>query len=672
MGLLALFFLERFFAFHHHEAPADPDDPCPTHPHEHAGGRGHSAGVVDAEAPGGGESPTKGTSLHWGAAAFGLAMHSLAGGVALASASAANAEVRHGLGAAAWGVFVATLVHKPADALTIVSLMLRAGVPRPLAHLVNLAFALMIPGGVVLFFLGVDRLGPTAAASLTAAALAFSAGTFLCIALSDLLPELQFHAHDRLKLSAALLGGLLLMGAATLLGSARGARAGPGGTEGRAGEGSARAGLADLGIHGEPRLPKEISWLSGDDPNRREVEVDLIASFLEDRIAWTATPRRSRPGADSPGWALAVLGTFATAQLARSAAPDIVVLRAQRGPDGRPVELKAPDGGATALVFYSPECPISNAYSPTLNRLAADFPAERVRFVAVCVDPDLSDADVAAHAKDFGLKFPVVRDRNGSLAAKLGATVTPEAFVLDAAGRVRYHGRIDDQFAAPAEAERQPGHARASRRRRRRARRPGRGGYATSRRSAARSPSPRSRPRRRPTRRTSPRILQKNCQECHRKGQVGPFALETYEQARKRADDIATWPRTARCRRGSRRRESGRSSSTTARSRRPISPRWPPGPTPAHPWATPPTCPRRRASPTTGSLGTPDLVIEPAEDFAIPADGPDIYRCFVIPTNLPKDMYISAIEYRPGNRRVVHHMLAYVDVSGEGRKRDAA
>ena len=52
-GLLALFFLERFFAFHHHEAPADPAEPCPTHPHEHAHGRGHSAGVVDASAPGG-------------------------------------------------------------------------------------------------------------------------------------------------------------------------------------------------------------------------------------------------------------------------------------------------------------------------------------------------------------------------------------------------------------------------------------------------------------------------------------------------------------------------------------------------------------------------------------------------------------------------------------------
>jgi zinc and cadmium transporter len=215
VGLLAIFLLERFFAFHHHEAPDDPDDPCPSHKHEHPGKRGHSAGLIDAGAPGARGLSTKGTSIHWGAAAIGLAIHSLAGGVALASAAAADPGGRLGVGAAAWGVFVATLVHKPADALTIVSLMLRAGVPRTLAHLVNLSFALMIPLGVVLFFLGIGRLEPSASTSFTASALAFSAGTFLCIALSDLLPELQFHAHDRLKLSAALIGGLALMGAAS-------------------------------------------------------------------------------------------------------------------------------------------------------------------------------------------------------------------------------------------------------------------------------------------------------------------------------------------------------------------------------------------------------------------------------------------------------------------------
>ncbi len=211
VGLLSLFFLERFFAFHHHEAPADPDEPCPTHPHAHAHGRGHAAGLLHDSAPGGKASDSKGASLHWGAAAFGLAAHSLAGGVALASAVASRTDSHRGIGGAALGVFVATLFHKPADALTIVSLMLRAGVPRIQAHLVNLGFALMIPLGVLIFFVGLREMSPASGVALTSNALAFSAGTFLCIALSDLLPELQFHAHDRLKLSLALLAGFLLM-----------------------------------------------------------------------------------------------------------------------------------------------------------------------------------------------------------------------------------------------------------------------------------------------------------------------------------------------------------------------------------------------------------------------------------------------------------------------------
>ena len=79
---------------------------------------------------------------------------------------------------------------------------------------------------MALFLLGIGRLGPEAAVACTAAALAFSGGTFLCIALSDLLPELQFHAHDRTKLSVALLAGFLLM-LLTALGGAPGPRRHP-------------------------------------------------------------------------------------------------------------------------------------------------------------------------------------------------------------------------------------------------------------------------------------------------------------------------------------------------------------------------------------------------------------------------------------------------------------
>jgi zinc and cadmium transporter len=190
-GLLALFFLERFFQFHHHES-SDHDDGLGDGPERHTDRRRFEA-------------------LSWGTAAFGLAVHSLVGGIALVSAIAADFDEGQAVGATGWGVFLATVVHKPADALTIVTLMLRSGVPRRLAHLVNFAFAMMIPVGVVTFVLGVGRLSPGTAHGWTAIALAFSSGTFLCIALSDLLPELQFHSHDRLKLSLGLLAGLCLM-----------------------------------------------------------------------------------------------------------------------------------------------------------------------------------------------------------------------------------------------------------------------------------------------------------------------------------------------------------------------------------------------------------------------------------------------------------------------------
>lgn len=211
-GLLGVFFLERWFSFHHHEAPDDPSDPCPTHAHEHSHGSGHAAGLVVEGAPGVAGPGTKGRSLQWGIAGFGLAVHTIAGGVALASATASGSK------GTAWGVFLATLIHKPADSLTIVSLMLRGGVPAKITHLVNFGFSLLIPLGAVLFLVGTKFAGAGDSTPVTAATLAFSAGTFLCIALSDLLPELQFHAHDRVPLSAALLGGFALMAMAGIWG----------------------------------------------------------------------------------------------------------------------------------------------------------------------------------------------------------------------------------------------------------------------------------------------------------------------------------------------------------------------------------------------------------------------------------------------------------------------
>ncbi len=215
-----------------------------------------------------------------------------------------------------------------------------------------------------------------------------------------------------------------------------------------------------------------------------------------------------------------------------------LVLGTLRSPDGQHVDLAAPANGLSVLIFYSSECPISNAYSPTLAKMSASFPAERVKWVGICVDPDLSDADLKAHARDFNLKFPVVRDRHGALAKRLGATMTPEAFVVDAKGHVRYHGRIDDQFAKrgvrnanPSGNELQDAITSLLKGEEVKSPHVAAVGCPIPEFKAASSAPTYSK--------EVARILQRNCQECHRKGQVGPFALDTYEQARKRADDIA-------------------------------------------------------------------------------------------------------------------------------------
>ncbi len=69
-------------------------------------------------------------------------------------------------------------------------------------------------------------------------------------------------------------------------------------------------------------------------------------------------------------------------------------------------------------------------------------------------------------------------------------------------------------------------------------------------------------------------------------------------------------------------------------------------------------------------LGEPDVVLEMAEDFNIPADGPDIFQNFVIPHELSDSKLVAAIDFVPGNRRVVHHNLMFLDSRGVARKKD--
>lgn len=193
IGFLAMFFVERFFAFHHHDVPVEHDD-C-----QHASHAGHHHQDVA-------ELPVH--AMSWGGAAIGMTLHSLADGIALAASIDAEWTSTAGL-TAGLATFLVIFLHKPFDSLTIGTLMAASGRSRRSRHLVNLLFALMIPVGALTFHIGFHQFDD-GGRELLGRALAFSAGTFICIASSDLLPELQFHSHDRGKLSAALLLGLAL------------------------------------------------------------------------------------------------------------------------------------------------------------------------------------------------------------------------------------------------------------------------------------------------------------------------------------------------------------------------------------------------------------------------------------------------------------------------------
>ncbi len=204
-GFLTMFFIERVFHFHHHDVPPEGSDADHDHAHEHAHAHGHN------------HSHAGGRPRAWQAALVGLALHSAADGMALAASVAAEADLEgsdHFL--AGLAVFLVIWLHIPFDSLALSTLMTVSGATTRARHVANLLFALAVPLGMIVFLFGAEH-AMSPERPILGAALAFSAGTFLCIATSDLLPELQFHAHDRLKLSASLLFGLAVAGGIVLV-----------------------------------------------------------------------------------------------------------------------------------------------------------------------------------------------------------------------------------------------------------------------------------------------------------------------------------------------------------------------------------------------------------------------------------------------------------------------
>ncbi len=317
---------------------------------------------------------------------------------------------------------------------------------------------------------------------------------------------------------------------------------------------------------------------------------------------------------------------------------------------------------AVVLFFVTTDCPLSNGYAPEMNRIEQAYAPRGVLFFAVQGDTTIPDEEVRRHAREYGYRFPALLDPRQVLARHTGATVTPEAVVLSADGAVLYLGRIDNKVEDFGKTRIQATEfdLRDSL-------------------DAILAGRPVPHPRTRAlgcaiTNAATPTfnkdiapILYQNCATCHRPGEVAPFSLLTYTDAAKKAGLLATVtekrvmpPWKAEPGYGSFANERRLSAQQIALIRE-----WAQAGAPEGDAQDKPPLP---AFPNGWEAGQPDKVLTMSHKFEVSADGPDQYRCFVLPLDAAQDVYLSGMEFRPGNRRVVHHALVYMDSTGTARK----
>lgn len=323
---------------------------------------------------------------------------------------------------------------------------------------------------------------------------------------------------------------------------------------------------------------------------------------------------------------------------------------------------------AVVIAMTSTSCPISRKYLPTLVDLARTFAGRGVQIILVNSVATDKLVDMQDAQRLFGDAAIYVHDMDESLAKAVSALTTTDVIVLDPSRTVVFHGAIDDQYGFGYSID-TPRHRYLSEALI--ALLDGREPQVT----ATTAPGCRldidadkSGDNALTWHRQISRLLQRHCVECHREGGAGPFALDTFEDAvahapmiREVVDREIMPPWFAA------ESEKGHSSpwindrSLSASEKEQLL-SWIANGKVA---GDPEDSPQRRTFPGGWLIGKPDAEFQFAQPVMVRATGTMPYQNVVVETDLPDDKWVQAIEVRPGNPGVVHHVLVFVQASDE-------
>jgi peroxiredoxin len=388
---------------------------------------------------------------------------------------------------------------------------------------------------------------------------------------------------------------------------------------------------------------------------------------------WTwQPPRRTSAAAVAPGGnrlvpALVGLLTLGLASSLAALEPTAAAFRSLQLADyhGQTVRFEDYDDAPYLVIaFLGTECPLARLYAPRLSELSRQYEGRGVAFVGSASNVQDHLSKVAVYAQQHGINFPIVLDSQQQLADLLAARRTPEVVVLDADRKIRYRGRIDDQYAVGVQrstaqseylaaaldallagqevplTETEPVGCLIGRRRTVQPQ----GSITYSRHVAD--------------------ILNRRCVECHREGEIAPFSLTSYRDTIGWESTMAEVildermpPWSANPAHGAFRNDARLTDDEKATLLAWIENGCPEG--------DPADLPAPPQFVTGWGMGEPDLIIPMRDEpFEVPATGTVAYQHFEVDPGFAEDRYVIAGEARPGNRSVVHHIIAYIRPPG--------